>query len=201
MADSPSLTRRTRQAPARSPDSPCRYAAAGPRRLRGPPAHSGRIELRNRYYSPVLSSVRGSFTRGALISMAPAPTSTVLDLAWPFRTSWRGLDRPERAGTAPGGYATPITGSPHPQSSVQTSVSRSGSAIGRTKPESGEPKRPWGQVQQRTLFIIRRKRDRCAEVHELRSGERPRQYSPREKTALTNALRQAGPQPVGKMPS
>jgi hypothetical protein len=52
-------------------------------------AYAGRIRELNRLRSPVSSSTRLSFTRGALIGTVPDPTVTRRSRARPFRTTSR----------------------------------------------------------------------------------------------------------------
>src|SRR3972149_7777248 len=69
-------------------DRPCRYSSGRTSATFGERlAYGGRIELANRQRSPVVGSTRRSFTRGARTSPPPAPATTVLGLAAPFRVT------------------------------------------------------------------------------------------------------------------
>ena len=71
-------------------DRPCRYSSGSTSEIFGDlRAHGGRIAEENRFRSPVVSSTRWSFTRGALTSTGPADVDTVRSAWKPLRTTSR----------------------------------------------------------------------------------------------------------------
>jgi hypothetical protein len=71
-------------------DSPCRYSSGSTSVIFGLLRHhGGKIAEQNRVLPPVAGSVRLSFTRGAVTSIAPATVVTSRDRACPLRTTSR----------------------------------------------------------------------------------------------------------------
>ena len=90
--DNPALDpKNSVSAGAKSPvDRPCRYSNGSTSATFGLlRAHGGTIDDLNRCFSPVSSSTRRSFTRGASIRIGPDPVAIVRGRAWPLRVTNR----------------------------------------------------------------------------------------------------------------